>query len=236
MLTESQTAALLQQDAQLLRIVDQAFADSARRSADHLKCRPGCTQCCHGAFAISPLDALRLRSGMAELATSSPALAAAIQTRARNYVAEFAPSFPGDPVTGVLGTCEEALAAFEDFANDAPCPALNPETGLCDVYQWRPMTCRVFGPPLRLEPDLDAQPGTTASPSDPSEPPAFAVCELCFTEATEEEIAAAELHIPRQEEARLAAQLTGDQAATEPSPETATIVAYCLIPDTIEAH
>lgn len=205
---------LKQQDAQLLQIIDAAFADSARRSGEHLVCRPGCTQCCHGAFAINQPDALRLRTAMAELALAHPKQAAAIEERARRYVAEFGPSFPGDQTTGILGESDEAQIAFEDFANDAPCPVLNPDTGLCDLYAARPMTCRVFGPPVRVqsEPDEASEEG-------------FAICELCFTNATEEEIAAAEMIVPHSEEQSVFEALQQEQ----PSISGNTIIAYCLL-------
>jgi Fe-S-cluster containining protein len=201
---------------QLLQIVDAAFADSARRSGEHLVCRPGCTQCCHGAFAINPLDAQRLRTAMAELAVIEPSQAAAIEERARRYLTEFGPSFPGDRTTGILGESDEAQAAFEDFANEAPCPVLNPETGLCDLYAARPMTCRVFGPPVRAQSE-------SVGEETPEE--GFAICELCFTEATPEEIAAAEMLVPHTEEQRVLETLQNEQPSTSGS----TIIAYCLL-------
>ena len=67
---------------QLVQIVDAALADSVRRSGAWLACRPGCSQCCHGVFAISALDAHRLREGLHELRRSDPARAAAVDTRA----------------------------------------------------------------------------------------------------------------------------------------------------------
>ena len=157
-------------DSELVQIMDASLADAAQRAGPWLACRPGCTQCCHGAFAINVLDTLRLRTGMDALRTADPATAAAIETRARAWLNEFLPDFPGDPVTGLLGTSEADQARFDDFANEAPCPALNPTTGLCDVYEWRPMTCRVFGPPTRTG-------------------DALGCCELCFVGATEAEIA-----------------------------------------------
>ncbi|MGB6133131.1 MAG: YkgJ family cysteine cluster protein, partial [Acidobacteriaceae bacterium] len=70
-------------DAQLVQIVDAAVADAARRAGSWLKCAPGCTQCCYGVFAISQLDAARLRDGLAALEASDPARAAAVRERAR---------------------------------------------------------------------------------------------------------------------------------------------------------
>jgi Fe-S-cluster containining protein len=153
-------------DAQLVHIVDATLADAARRAGDFLACRIGCTQCCHGAFAINALDAARLREGIVTLRATNPALAAEIALRARVWLAKYGSDFPGDSETGILGTSEVDQASFEDFANDAACPALDPSTGRCDVYAWRPMTCRVFGPPVRSVSDSGAE--------------GLGHCDLCF--------------------------------------------------------
>jgi Fe-S-cluster containining protein len=150
--------------------MDAALADAARRGGPWLVCRPGCTQCCHGAFAINELDARRLHAGMAALHASDPEVAEAVRARARAWLRQFGPAFPGDPATGILGTSDQDQARFEDFANDAPCPALDPETGLCAVYAWRPMTCRVFGPPVRVE--SNAVSSVSSAPPRPRSPPA----------------------------------------------------------------
>jgi Fe-S-cluster containining protein len=84
-----------------------------------------------------------------------------------------AAEFPGNSRTGILADAD-SQSAFEEFANDEPCPALDPKTGLCELYSARPMTCRVFGPPVRTEDGLG-------------------VCELCFTEASDEEIERCEM-------------------------------------------
>jgi Fe-S-cluster containining protein len=172
-------------DAQLVQILDAALADTARRSGDWLVCKPGCTQCCVGVFAIHQLDVARLQRGLEELSRSEPDRAQSIRERARRSVERLSSGFPGDPVTGLLDSSEEAEACFEDFANDEPCAALDPATGLCDLYLSRPMTCRVFGPPVRSEQGLG-------------------VCELCYHGATEEQIAACEMPVdPEGREAGL---------------------------------
>jgi Fe-S-cluster containining protein len=202
-------------DRELVQIVDAALVDAARRAGPWLACRPGCTQCCHGAFAINALDALRLRTGMEALRATAPSTAMAVEERARAWLAEYGPDFPGDPGTGILGTTEEAQARFEDFANDAPCPALNPATGLCDVYEWRPMTCRVFGPPIRM-----------------NQGDALGCCELCFVGASGAEIASCEMPVPHELEASLVAEVS-EPDSHEESDGTAkpreTIVAFALL-------
>lgn len=183
-------------DSELVQIMDIALADAARRAGPWLACRPGCTQCCHGAFVINALDVARLRAGMTALHASDPQKAALIEERARAWIAEYGPAFPGDLATGMLGTSEEEQARFEDFANEAPCPALNVETGLCEVYAWRPMTCRVFGPPVRM-----------------AEGDALGCCELCFVGANEAEIAACEMPVPHELEEKLVEE-TGQAGET----------------------
>jgi Fe-S-cluster containining protein len=198
-------------DAHLVQLVDAAFADAAERSGPHLVCRAGCCQCCHGAFAIGALDAWRLREGMERLRMENPRLAEVVEQRGKAYLAEHGAAFPGDLASGTLGTTDEEQEAFEEYANEAACPALDPATGLCDLYAARPMTCRVFGPPVRA---ADAEDGS-----------GLAVCELCFTEATQEEVAACEMAVPHAEEARVEALLP------EAEREAQTIVAFCLIGD-----
>lgn len=190
-------------DSELVQIVDAALADVSRRAGPWLACRIGCTQCCHGAFAINVLDAARLRAGMDSIRATDPALASELTRRAQAWFDEHGPAFPGDRETGLLGTTPADQEKFEQFANEAPCPALDPATGRCDVYAWRPMTCRVFGPPVRV------------GGGD-----ALGCCELCFIGASDEEIAACEMPVPHELEAELLAETGSDSE---------TVVAFALL-------
>ncbi len=193
-------------DAELVQIMDASLAEAARRAGAFLACRIGCTQCCHGAFAINALDFARLRAGMDELRATNSARAAEIENRARTWLAEHGADFPGDRKTGALGNSDEDQERFEDFANDAACPALDPATGRCDVYAWRPMTCRVFGPPVRAAGDDGAE--------------GLGHCELCFIGATPEQVAACEMPVPHALEAELLREM---------DEEFATVVAFALL-------
>jgi Fe-S-cluster containining protein len=194
-------------DHKLIQIVDAALVEAARKSGEWLVCHKGCSQCCHGPFPISQLDAVRLQKGMADLQASDPQRAAQIRKRARQAVKRLSPDFPGNPKTGILDEDEEAEARFADFANDEPCPALDLTTGACSLYAARPMTCRAFGPPIRSGPENG-----------------LAVCELCYHGATDEQIAACEM-VPdpdNREEKMIAAveKKTGKRGNT--------IIAFCL--------
>lgn len=145
-------------DLVLIRSVDRALADAARKSGAWLICQPGCTECCRGPFPITQLDARRLRRGLARLETRAPKRAARLRSRVREAVARIATAVPSD---------------------DEPCPALDPATGRCDLYSARPITCRTFGPPVRC--------GTEA----------VGICELCYQDASDAEIAGCEAEVDR---------------------------------------
>jgi Fe-S-cluster containining protein len=163
-------------DQQLVQIVDAALADATRRSGEFLVCRPGCTQCCVGVFALSALDALRLQHGLVELERTDPERAARVRSRAHESAARLSTDFPGDPQTGILFDDEYSASQFEEFGNDETCPALDPSTGHCDLYSARPLTCRAFGPPVQTGEGLG-------------------LCELCFHGASDAQISACEMEV-----------------------------------------
>ncbi len=120
-----------------------------------------------GPFPINALDAARLQQGLAEL---PPARRDALVVRAAQQVAALRDDFPGDAATGVLTEDEDQRAPFFTRHERLPCPALDPESNLCELFAHRPLSCRTIGPPIRLgETDL---------------PP----CELCFVGADPAEI------------------------------------------------
>src|SRR5947209_15728273 len=88
-------------DQKLVQIVDAALADASRRSGEWLVCRPGCTQCCVGVFAINQLDAARLQQGLADLEETDPQRALRIRERARVSVSRLSAELPGNLKTGV---------------------------------------------------------------------------------------------------------------------------------------
>jgi Fe-S-cluster containining protein len=130
------------EDRLFLDKLGASLAEGARRAGANLVCRIACTECCVGSFPITPLDVRRLRNGFRDMSDRNPGRAAAVLARARASVAE------------------------RDV--EGPCPALDPQTGRCDLYDARPVTCRTFGLPVRIGGDRL--------------PP----CRLCFTSATPE--------------------------------------------------
>ncbi len=196
-------------DAELVQIVDAALADASRRArrdegTSWLACRPGCTPCCHGIFRISMLDAERLRAALHELEAFDRPRAEAIQTRALRFVEDLSSRFPGDAYSGTLDPEDSRWDDFADLPEaDAPCPVLDPETGRCELYAGRPLTCRIFGPPVQNEGGLG-------------------VCELCYVGASEGTVLAGEMVLGHHAlEETLNAEL----------PSGETVIAWALLPD-----
>jgi Fe-S-cluster containining protein len=158
-------------DRRLLRVLDAALAEGRERAGKRLACRVGCTECCMGPFPITELDARRLREGLRELRARDPRRAAALERRARAAVRALRGEFPGDAATGRLSEDEAARERFFDRHGQQPCPALDPQTGGCELYEHRPLTCRTYGPPVRI--------------GDEDLPP----CRLCFVGASTRAIA-----------------------------------------------
>jgi Fe-S-cluster containining protein len=189
----------------LFPILDAALASTTERSGDWLACKPGCHQCCVGVFAISQLDADQLREGLA--AVEAP-VANRILARVAESHTRLLPDFPGESDTGLLFTRPEQEEAFADFANDETCPVLDPETGTCDLYAFRPVQCRTFGPPVR---DADDQ---------------LTVCELCFIDAPTEEVERCEMNQDwRPEEEALIGAAEKKSGLCGP-----TLIAFALAP------
>ena len=106
----------------------------------------------------------------------------------------------------MLGEDYEAAILFEEFANDEPCPVLDPGSGTCDLYAARPILCRTFGPPMRTEEGN------------------LATCELCFIHASTAEIEACELDptIPGKE------RVSNDAFEAAGGARGETLIAYAL--------
>jgi Fe-S-cluster containining protein len=156
-------------------VLQRGFEVAAANAGQWLACRPGCAECCFGPFPITRLDVRRLRIGLSLLGESDPRRALAVRRRAEQAVAVLAEGFPGDPVTGRLTGEEPTLDRFFERHGSLPCPALDPGTQRCDLYAWRPVSCRTYGPPTRF--------------GDERSPP----CRLCFVDASAESIEASRM-------------------------------------------
>jgi Fe-S-cluster containining protein len=105
---------------EIVAAVDAEFARNRDLYGERVRCRPGCTDCCHHIFPITEIEAVQVSKGMQQL--EAP-LRQSIEARAREYV-------------------KERLLRGARL----PCPAL--DHGVCAIYPFRPLMCHKFGMPL----------------------------------------------------------------------------------------
>lgn len=150
------------------------------------------------------LDAARLQAALHTLAAADPTRAQALQQRALRIVQALSARFPGDAQSGTLDEEGPQWDAFADLPEaEVACPVLDPETGRCELYTGRPLTCRIFGPPVQNEGGIG-------------------VCELCYVEATEDRVLAGEMVLRHHE---LEEELNADLPSGE------TVIAWALLPN-----
>jgi Fe-S-cluster containining protein len=133
---------LLDRYRRLLATVDAWFGRVASRFPVKVACRRGCSECCHGLFDVTPLDAALLQEGLAALPEAERS---AIRERARAVLEKavaLEPRLAGRP--DLAGLSDAAVDALCDAAGNAPCPVLAPD-GACHLYAHRPMVCRMNG-------------------------------------------------------------------------------------------
>jgi Fe-S-cluster containining protein len=198
-------------DAQrrLLNLLDRDFAAARKRAGEWLVCRPGCADCCFGPVPVTRLDVRLLRRGMGELEREDPNRAERVRRRATIAVEQLAGDFPGDPSSGRLSPDENALDPFLARHRNQPCPALETASGRCEVYPWRPVACRTYGPPLRFGQEESAP------------------CPKCFQGASAEEVERSRIEPDRGglEQALL------DRVGRLPGEPWRTLIAHALLED-----
>lgn len=155
-------------------MADDAFLRARQRAGSWIACHDGCDSCCRRPFAITQQDAAALKTGFAHLPKH---LQETIRSRARNAWHTMSMDFPGDSRTGILTDREDWRAWFFEKSSGIPCPVLDPDTGGCLLYQWRPVACRLYGPLIQI--------GNQTS--DP--------CPLCFQGASAVEVAASQVTV-----------------------------------------
>ena len=111
--------------------------------------------------------------------------------------------------TLIQNSAEEDDEAWDTFADlpeaNQACPVLDPVTGRCELYSGRPLTCRVFGPPVQNEDGIG-------------------MCELCYVGASEQQILTGEMPL-----AHLALEAALDREMAEAGHTGETIIAWALL-------
>lgn len=132
---------IVYQYRQLLAAVDAWFARCQSLPGGGSGCR-GCAECCRGLFDITLLDALLLRQGFDRLPTTTRE---AVLGKSRPILARLQERFPGFDQPYLLSNLPAVQLPLSG-EEDTPCPLLD-AAGRCQVYEQRPLTCRLYGLP-----------------------------------------------------------------------------------------
>jgi len=125
---------ILEKYISLLTSVDGIFADMKERFAAEVKCRQGCTDCCHACFSVSYIEAAVISRYLQELAKDDIDIR---QDKARQQAQKVLALTEGQDNTKVMSEAR------------IRCPMLGDDGG-CAIYQLRPVTCRVYGLPTSI--------------------------------------------------------------------------------------
>ncbi|MFW6010948.1 MAG: YkgJ family cysteine cluster protein [Desulfosalsimonas sp.] len=125
---------------------DEAFRRVREAYPEEVVCEPGCTDCCYALFDLTLIEALYLNyhfktrfteSARQELLEKANAADRKIYKLKRDAFKKASE-----------GVSEEAVV--EEMAKEKiRCPLLN-ESDLCDLYEFRPVACRIYGAPLAI--------------------------------------------------------------------------------------
>ncbi len=122
---------------------EAAFQEMQKAHGSCIKCEPHCSDCCHAVFGLFLIEAGYLKEHFDKL-TNEEKRAALLRCeqaensleRLRNMLREH----EGDP----------QMQAYIMSRKRIPCPLLN-ENQECVLYPHRPITCRVYGIPTKVQ-------------------------------------------------------------------------------------
>jgi Fe-S-cluster containining protein len=134
----------------LVREADQAFEKMHDRYGASMKCRAGCSDCCHALFGLFPIEAAYLQECFGRLGRKERRAAlirAEKSARELERVMSGSKIERGDPVSP-----QRALATQR-----VRCPLLD-DRQACIAYSFRPITCRIYGIPVLIRKQIHACP------------------------------------------------------------------------------
>lgn len=127
----------------LLEEIDGWFARCLERYPEQIACRKGCCGCCRGLFDITLLDAALLQHGVARLPAPQRQQ---VLDRCRKRIPELRQRWPEFSPPFILNHLPDDEWQQMPEDDTTPCPLLS-DAGICMVYPWRPMICRLHGLP-----------------------------------------------------------------------------------------
>lgn len=149
----------------LAAAADTAFRRFQSDYGDRVLCKPGCRDCCHAVFGLFLIEATWIQIHFEGLPRKDRRQALLRGEKSRKAIEKLQTRIlpiAGDPVQSNRLMAEERIR----------CPMLL-DTGLCAIYPWRPITCRVYGIPTVIQGRIRACPKSGFRADEPC--PAFSL-------------------------------------------------------------
>jgi Fe-S-cluster containining protein len=141
---------LLRRYERLAREADQAFEKMCGRYGPLIKCRYGCSDCCHAVFGLFPIEAAYLHERFSGLGRK--------ERRAALNRAEKSERDLERMMARLKDEAEDPTLTHDALARQrVRCPFLDNQHA-CIGYPFRPITCRVYGIPTQIRKKIRACP------------------------------------------------------------------------------
>lgn len=128
----------------LSALADQLFNHIASESPDCVACKPFCADCCHAVFDLTFIEALYIHQKFYEL--FSGAERESILEKANRADREVYRLKRAAFKSVASGELSESQVLERLSRERVRCPLLN-DRQMCDLYDFRPITCRLYGVP-----------------------------------------------------------------------------------------
>jgi len=122
---------------------DVAFRDMQKEHGSCMKCEPHCSDCCHAVFGLFLIEAGYLKEHFDRLADEekrAALLRCEEAGKSLERLQNMIQAHEGDP----------QMQAYVISRERIPCPLLNEQQD-CILYAHRPITCRVYGIPTKIQ-------------------------------------------------------------------------------------
>jgi len=141
---------LFRQYELLVQEADQAFEGMRKRYGALMRCRSGCSDCCHAVFGLFPIEVAYLQERLSGLGRKERRGA---RIRADKSARELERAQVPLKAEGDQGVSANLALATQRVR----CPLLDDQRA-CIAYPYRPLTCRVYGIPALIRKQIRACP------------------------------------------------------------------------------
>lgn len=132
---------------ELVAAAEDAFNRVKSDHPDCVKCRTGCADCCHALFDLTLIEALYINhkfKAAVEAEKQEPLLEKANRADRQTY------KIKKKAHAWLKAGCRDEEILERVAAEKIRCALLN-EKDLCDLYDYRPITCRLYGVPTAID-------------------------------------------------------------------------------------